>query len=103
MTLSLNRLMDTRGLGPKVAFALRRAFPPPELMRTRSARAHRGRIGLMASYAISEAERDIERLAAEQERLERITHGLQDEVSSFLTGMLRQVDRASQQASRSAE
>jgi hypothetical protein len=51
LTLTLNRLMETTGLRRKVSLAFRRAFPPKDLMRTRSALARRGRGGLAAAYA----------------------------------------------------
>ena len=50
LTLTLNRLVDTPGLRPRAALALRRAFPPPESMRSRSDLARRGPAGLAAAY-----------------------------------------------------
>jgi hypothetical protein len=50
MSLTLNRLFDTPGILPKVRFALRRAFPPPSVMRRRSASARDGRVGLAKAY-----------------------------------------------------
>jgi hypothetical protein len=50
VTLTLNRLVEMPGLRSKMTFALRRAFPPPKLMRSRSPLARRGAAGLAAAY-----------------------------------------------------
>lgn len=50
LAVGLDYVLDSPGLGGKVNFGIRKAFPPPSFMRAWSSVARRGPLGLTAAY-----------------------------------------------------
>lgn len=51
-SMSFDWFMTRRGLGAKLSFVIRKAFPPPAVLRERSMLARRGRFGLVVAYLV---------------------------------------------------